>query len=365
MLMKMMRNITLSAQGRPREALTAAERVSLAYDLCTDAYRNRADYSSVMNELIFDKLTLFSHSLAYTTNLNTAVADALATLAVKWNVPLFFQIDLASRPKNEKKITLVVDYSVTLLRWMSHKRALLTPEATARLINLYYELRSVSHGTSDDRALALLQLDEKITVQWVSVLLSLKGLRSRLRYYSLDHLRHRVGSGQECLEAINRALAPNSTLRADNAVLTDEHLFAAVDDAVNSQWATRSLVRDFVALHVVRQLAPLTSPRFVDALLDNPSRGTSYVASECVSAVSRLVPGGSLTNLVFQDPVATERRERALNHLERIWNQTATHLLAANEKRGGRREERQEEEEGSTFQPVGCLAERTGRYAGC
>ncbi|XP_037561532.1 neprilysin-3-like [Dermacentor silvarum] len=341
-----MRNVGLSARDRAKEALTMAERVSLAYLICTDTYRNKIDSSSMIKDLVLDKLLLFDQSTFHTKNLPSAVREALTTLAMKWNVPLFFQIDFSPHPRLQSKTILVLDYSLTLLHWMNHKRKILTPEATALIIAEYLNSSLAAQNSSDGRRdSALLRLDEQITLQWVSVLLSLSG-RRRLRRITLKQVRRGVEEGgDEWLEAINRAGL--GELRAGDEVLTSEHLFAAVDDVVNAHSATRDILRDFVALHVFRQLAPFTSYRFVDAFVSDPSRGASdgaraYVVSECISAVSRLVPGRSLINLVFHDPAVAEKRQgRALNHLSRIWNLTTKLLLGANvkltRKRGGER----------------------------
>ncbi|XP_065292607.1 uncharacterized protein [Dermacentor albipictus] len=330
-----MKNVGLSARDHAKEAPTMAEQVSLAYLICTDSYRNKTDFSSAIKDLVFDKLLLFIHSTPHTKNLSSAVKEALTTLAMKWNVPLFFQADFSPHPTLQNKTILVVDYSLTLLHWMNHKRKTLTPEATALVIAEYLNSSlAAQNGTDDRRTSALLRLDERITLQWVSVLL--RG-RRRLRRFAVKQLRRGVEGGDEWLGAINRAGL--GALLAGDDVLTSEHLFAAVDDVVNAHSATRDLLRDFVALHVVRQLAPFASYRFVDALVGDPARGTSaaawaYVVSECISAVSRLVPGRSLINLVFHQPAAAAKRQaRALNHLSRIWNLTTKLLLGANVKR--------------------------------
>ncbi|KAH6940387.1 hypothetical protein HPB50_027194 [Hyalomma asiaticum] len=341
MIAEKMTNIGLSARKRSAEALTTAEQVSLAYLACTDTYRNKTDSLSTINDLIFQKMLLFNQSKSLTKNFPIAIKEALATLAMKWNVPLFFQIDFSPHSKLPTETMLVIDYSLSLLNWMNHKRKVLTPEATALLIAQYlYSNFSAQSGIDDRRTLALIRLDEELTTQWVFILLSLRG-RPHFRRISLVELRREVAGGEEWLEAIGRSGL--GILSTGHNVLTSERLLAAVDDVLSAHTGARELLlRDFVALHVVRQLAPFISYRFVDALLNDPSRATSaaarsYVVSECISAVSRLLPGRSLINLVFHDAaVSQERRGHALNHLSRIWNLTTKLLLGENENRTGK-----------------------------
>ncbi|KAH7963052.1 hypothetical protein HPB52_019375 [Rhipicephalus sanguineus] len=328
-----MRSVGLSARCHAKETLTMAEQVSLAYLICTDTYRHKSDFSSTIKDFIFDKLVLFNHSL--TRNLSIVIKEALVTLAMKWNVPLFFQIDFSPHPELPNETIVVIDYSLTLLHWMNHKRKILTPEATALLIAEYlYSNFSTNNGIDGRRTSALLRMDEQLATQWAFILLSQSGRRC-LRHLSLKQLRREVAV-EEWFEAIRRS-GLGVLSAGDGEVLTSERLFAAVDDVVSAHTGRRDLLlRDFVALHVVRQLAPFTSYRFVDALMNDPSHAAAraYVVSQCLSAVSRLVPGRSLINVVFHDAtVSKERQGHALNHLLRIWNLTTKFLLGADVKR--------------------------------
>ncbi|KAH9370691.1 hypothetical protein HPB48_014002 [Haemaphysalis longicornis] len=333
MTAEVMKRTAPAVISRPQETLTSTEQLSLAYMQCTDVYLYQADFSAVAEGLLFERLALFNESVTAAMGLSSAVMDTLVTLGAKWNVPLFFRMDPTPDPKVYKRTVLVADYSPRLVHWMNHKKRILASATSARIFREYFKIRPTTSSNPEVATTALLKLDETTTVHWVSTLLSLKG-RHR-RYFRLKHLARRSADWKRWLQVIGRTLGPHT----GGEVIAEEHLFPAVDDAVSSHEATPSTLRDFVALHVLLQLAPFTSPRLVDALLNDPSReaATTYVANECASAVSRLA-SGPLTNIVFRGPAGRERQRRALNHLERLGNQTASFLLAANKKRSARGE---------------------------
>ncbi|XP_077494428.1 neprilysin-2-like [Amblyomma americanum] len=133
------------------------------------------------------------------------------------------------------------------------------------------------------------------------------------------------GSGEvnSWLAAFNAALGDKGNLSADEPLfVADPRLFALTREVLE-RYPTRH-VRYYAAFHVVRQLAPYTSYRLVDAMFapENQTAAMVYYADACAAAASRLT-SFALASYVFQNLVQQQQVQAAYDQLDALKNRTA------------------------------------------
>ncbi|KAL1416796.1 hypothetical protein MTO96_027506 [Rhipicephalus appendiculatus] len=336
----------------PDKPLSGTDKAALSYLACVEVQTRHIDVPWMISQLLFrrTKDKGGSESLLHPTTAKLTTKDAalrfLVSLALDLDIDVLFKILLAPDPRTDSRRIVSVAHSDSLLKWKRHREQLMTPAATATCIREYVNMLSSEHSLRVEVAAALVKMDAEITTKVAAAAAMSLGAGTVVTFARLpdletakvvppvakgpagnndttdDNKGSHTGPANPWLEAFNAALGDKGNVTEDEQLyVADPRIFALVREVLD-QYPTKH-VRYYTAFHVVRQLAPFTSYRLVDALFspDNQSAAMVYYADACAAAASRLT-SFALASYVFQDLVPQERIPAAYDHLDALKNRT-------------------------------------------
>nr|XP_050046690.1 neprilysin-1-like [Dermacentor andersoni] len=340
----------------PDKPLSGTDKAALSYLACVEVQTRHIDVPWKITELVFMRATGEggSASLLEPTAGKLASRSAalrlLVSLALDLDIDVLFKIMLAPDPRTDSRRIVSVSHSESLLRWKRHREQLMTPVATATCIREFVNVLSTEHALRAQLAAALVKMDVEVTAKMAAGAATSLGAGVFVTFAQLPALeaakvappattapstsgdKATGGGGADknggdaanpWLAAFNAALGDKGNVTDDEPLFAaDPRLFALVREVLDQH--PTSHVRYYTAFHVVRQLAPFTSYRLVEALFspENKTAAMLYYADACAAAASRLT-SFALASYVFQDLVPKERVQAAYDHLDALKNRTA------------------------------------------
>ncbi|KAM7286038.1 putative endothelin-converting enzyme [Ixodes scapularis] len=316
---KMMLEAQESTFPAPDKPLNVKQKAALSYLACTEVYLRRLDGTSKLQD-VFDKhdLHFFKGSRMPS---SSDLLQILVALALNWNLPVLFQIVLAPDQRKANKRILSFGFSEALIEWMKHRKRFLTPEALVRCIREFVNVLSTNNVRNATLASALVKMDTEVTAAWSAAAASSGRAGRFLRFED-------IANGQMTnvvwLEAINGNLATKTNFSSsDEIYASDPRIFRLVDEFL-VKYSTNE-VRHYIGFHVIRQLAPFTSYRFVISLFGYPEEDDGpilkYVADKCAAAATQLT-SFALAMLVFEGALQEERMTEARHLYMELKNET-------------------------------------------
>ncbi|XP_075728696.1 neprilysin-11 [Rhipicephalus microplus] len=351
----------------PDKPLSGADKAALSYLACVEVQTRHIDVPWMISQLLFrrTKDRGGSESLLHPTTAKLTTKDAalrlLVSLALDLDIDVLFKILMAPDPRTNSRRVVSVAHSDSLLKWKRHREQLTTPAATATCIREFVNILSAEHSLRVEVAAALVKMDVEITVKMAAAAAMSLGAGTFVTFARIpalekakvtqpvakgradreagdaksaelsasgntgtadDKKSSQTGHANPWLEAFNGALGDRGNVTEDEQLfVADPQIFALVREVLD-HYPTKHL-RYYTAFHAVRQLAPFTSYRLVDALFspDNQSAAMVYYADACAAAASRLT-SFALSSYVFQDLVPQDRIQAAYDHLEALKNRT-------------------------------------------
>ncbi|KAH7939313.1 hypothetical protein HPB52_010585 [Rhipicephalus sanguineus] len=329
----------------PDKPLSGTDKAALSYLACVEVQTRHIDVPWMITQLLFRRAKDGggSESLLHPTTAKLTTKDAalrlLVSLALDLDIDVLFKILMAPDPRTDSRRIVSVAHSDSLLKWKRHREQLTTPAATATCIREFINILSTEHALRVEVAAALVKMDAEITAKMAAAAAMSLGAGTFVTFAQLPALETakvvppvvkgraeqesgnakssdpsaggvqgtvddkegaQTGPANPWLDAFNAALGDKGNVTADEQLFAaDPRLFALVREVLD-QYPTKHL-RYYAAFHVVRQLAPFTSYRLVDALFspENESAALVYYADACAAAASRLT-SFALASYVFQ-----------------------------------------------------------------
>lgn len=351
----------------PNKPLSSTDKATLSYLACVEVQIRHIDVPWKITELLFQQGkgedrtgggSLLDPTIGRLATPQAAL-QLLVALALNLDIDVLFKIFMAPDPRSDSRRIVSVAHSESLLKWMRHRDQLTTPEATATCIRQFINILSTEYALRADLAAALVKMDVEVTTKMaaaaalslgagvyvtfaqvpsleaptVSPPVDTEGRRSSYQDIvqnitdSPDGRANSTnGTGEEnpWLAAFNAALGDKGNLNADEPLFAADPRLFALTREVLERYPTRH-VRYYAAFHVVRQLAPYTSYRLVDALFspENQTAAMVYYADACAAAASRLT-SFALASYVFQNLVPQPSIQAAYSQLDALKNRTAS-----------------------------------------
>ncbi|CAN8005547.1 unnamed protein product, partial [Ixodes hexagonus] len=303
----------------PDQPLNVKQKAALSYLACIEVYLRRVDGTSKL-ETVFAKhnLNFFKGSKMSS---SSKLLNILIALALNWNLPVLFEIALVPDQRGMSRRILSFGFSEALIKWMTHRRRFLTPEALERCIGEFVNVMSTDAVRNATLAPALVKMDTEVTAAW-SAAAAFPGRAGRiLRFQDIatSHI-----SSVSWLEVINSNLATKTNLSLSDEIYTsDPRIFRLVDEFLVKYSANE--VRHYIGFHLIRQLAHFTSYRFVISLFGYPAENEDpilkYVATECAAAATQLT-SFALAMLVYDGALTDERKKEASDLYAQMKNET-------------------------------------------